>query len=52
MIDGMTETNICKAKVRTLESIEWTPNGFLVVKTSQSTHVLPSAAVKDSILAD
>lgn len=50
-IDGITEANINPNKVRTLKSIEWTANGFLLI-TANKRHLLPAAAVKDSILKD
>lgn len=49
IIDGRTETTINTTKIPTIKSIEWTHNGFLVIVANQ-THVLPGAAVKDSIL--
>lgn len=49
MIDGKTEATLTKVRIPTIKSMEWTPGGFLVVK-AKSTHVLPGAAVKDSII--
>lgn len=48
-IDGRTEQRICKTKIPSLKSVEWTPNGFILIRANK-THILPGAAVKDSIL--
>lgn len=55
MIGGRTEKHISKQKVNTITSMEWTPNGMLVIKANVpnngvETHVLHGAAVADTIL--
>jgi hypothetical protein len=51
MIDGKTEQTLNKTKVPTIKSMEWTANGFLVIK-AKKTYVLPGAAVSNSILEE
>ena len=51
MIDGHTESRLCKDKVKTIKSMEWTPNGFLLIK-AKKTYILPAAAIANSILSE
>lgn len=48
-MDGHTESNLNRTKMPNITSMRWT-NGFLIIKSAKSTHVLPAAAVKDSIV--
>lgn len=50
MIDGKTESTLTKGKVPTIKSMEWTPDFTALIIKARTTHCLPSAAIKDSII--
>lgn len=50
MIDGKTESTLTKGKIPSIKSMEWTPNFTALIVKARTTHCLPAAAVKDSIV--
>lgn len=52
MIDGRTEATLTKVKVPTLTSLHWTQDYTALVVTGKDTHILPAAAVADSIVGE
>lgn len=52
IIDGKTETTVHKGRVPTIKRIYWNESYTAITVEARRKHVLPSAAVKDSILVD
>lgn len=50
MIDGRNETHLNSRKVPTIRAMYWVNNYSAILIEAKKNHILPSAAVKDSIL--